>query len=135
VPFVVDCSVTACWYIEGQATVYADSVLAALETEVAYAPALWRLEMANLVLKLERRKHLTPKEAEAVIEHAAKLPIVVHEELFGLKDVHRFGRTQMLSSYDASYLLLAMRLSVEVATHDAAMIAACERLSIPIFRR
>jgi predicted nucleic acid-binding protein len=41
----------------------------------------------------------------------------------------------MLSSYDASYLLLALRLSVEVATQDAAMIAACERLSIPIFRR
>jgi hypothetical protein len=50
-----------------------DRVLAALETEVAYAPALWRLEMANLVLKLERRKFLTPKEAEAVIETAAKL--------------------------------------------------------------
>ena len=49
-PFVVDCSVTACWYIEGQATVYADRVLAALETEVVYVPALWRLEMANLVL-------------------------------------------------------------------------------------
>lgn len=49
-PFVVDCSVTARWYLEGQATVYADSVLAALETDVAYAPTLWRLEMANLVL-------------------------------------------------------------------------------------
>ena len=133
-PFVVDCSVTACWYIEDQATVYADNALAALETEIVHAPALWRLEMANLVLKLERRKHLTTNEAEAVIERAAQLPIVVHEEPCGLKDVYRFAAMHALSSYDASYLLLAVRLGVEVATQDTAMLAACERSSIPIFK-
>lgn len=134
-PFVVDCSVTARWYIEGQATVYADSVLAALETEAAYAPSLWRLEMTNLTLKLERRKLLTPRQAESVIERAARLPVVVHEDLFSLKEIHQFGRTQMLSSYDSSYLLLALRLDMEVATEDTAMLVACKRLGIPIFRR
>ncbi len=54
---VIDCSVTMAWYVKDEATPYTNAVRAALATERAAVPALWPLEVANVLLMGERRKN------------------------------------------------------------------------------
>src|SRR6185312_10896762 len=52
---VIDCSVTMAWYFKDEATPYTNAVRAALAIERAAVPALWPLEVANVLLMGERR--------------------------------------------------------------------------------
>ena len=69
---------------------------------------------------------MTAEKAQQVLALLARLPIVVDragvlpQELLALTLALRFG----LSSYDAAYLELALRLQVPVATVDAALKSA-----------
>ena len=60
---VIDCSVTMAWYFKDEATPYTNAVRAALATERAAVPALWPLEVANVLLMGERRKRSTQAKA------------------------------------------------------------------------
>ena len=46
----------------------------------------------------------------------------------------RLAREQSLSTYDASYLALAMRQGLPLATQDARLSAAAMRSSMPLVR-
>jgi predicted nucleic acid-binding protein len=63
------------------------------------------------------------------------LPIIVeHEQPKGMmKDLLAFGRSNNLSSYDASYLDLSMRKGIPIATLDARLLEAAKKTDIPIF--
>lgn len=60
---VLDCSLTMAWYFKDEATSYTQAVRAALATERALVPALWSLEVANVLLVGERRKRSTQAKA------------------------------------------------------------------------
>ena len=92
-----------------------------MREDQAVAPALWELELTNVLRSACLRQRMTAEKAQQVLANIAKLPITVdrigappHEQL-GL--ALRFG----LSSYDAAYLELALRLQLPVATADAAL--------------
>ena len=56
---VIDCSVTMAWYFKDEATPYTNAVRDAMATERAVVPALWSLEVANVLLTGERRNRST----------------------------------------------------------------------------
>jgi YhcG PDDEXK nuclease domain len=60
---VIDCSVTMAWYFKDEATAYTNAVRASLATGRAAVPALWPLEVANVLLMGERRKRSTQAKA------------------------------------------------------------------------
>ena len=71
---VIDCSVTMAWYFKDQATPYTNAVRAALASHRAAVPALWPLEVANVLLMGERRKRSTQtKAAPTVKQHLAAI--------------------------------------------------------------
>ena len=74
---VIDCSVTMAWYFKDEATPYSNAVRAALVTERAAVPALWPLEVANVLLMGERRKRSTQAKATKWLRFLAALPIAV----------------------------------------------------------
>ena len=74
---VIDCSVTMAWYFKDEATPYTNAVRAALATERAAVPALWPLEVANVLLMGERRKRSTQAKATKWLRFLAALPIAV----------------------------------------------------------
>jgi predicted nucleic acid-binding protein len=49
-----------------------------------------------------------------------------------MKDLLALARTNHLSSYDASYLDLAMRKGYPIATLDSKLIEAARRIHVPI---
>jgi predicted nucleic acid-binding protein len=121
VPFVVDNSVVSGWYLANQASPYGDAVLSCLTRDRAVAPALWELELVNVLRMACLRQRMTAQHAQAVLGRLGALPIEVdrhpvpRSELLALS--LRFG----LSAYDAAYLELALRQQCPVATLDTAL--------------
>jgi len=60
---VLDASVALSWCFKNEATAAADRVLERLATEGASVPAIWHLEIANVLALSERRRRITPQTA------------------------------------------------------------------------
>ena len=123
-PFILDNSVVCGWFLENQATPYSDAIIERLRDDRAAVPALWELEFTNVLRTACLRQRMTAQAAQRVIAQIVSLPIdvdrqpVAASEILGL--ALRFG----LSSYDAAYLELALRLQLPVATGDGPLRAA-----------
>lgn len=132
--FVLDCSVTAAWCFEDECDEYAEAMLDRLVKGEGLAPALWPLEMANVLLVAERRARLTRAQAERLAELLRELPIAIDagtaERAMG--GTLALARDQRLSAYDAAYLELAMREGVPLATRDRSLRAAAKRCGVPL---
>jgi predicted nucleic acid-binding protein len=124
--FVLDCSVTMAWYFKDEAHAYANAIRTALGGVAAVVPALWPLEVANILVMGERRKRSTEAEARVWLEYVRRLPIRVEDETpaRAWSDILHVARHHELSVYDAAYLELAIRLGLPLATLDEELTAA-----------
>lgn len=132
---VLDCSVAMSWCFEEEASDYADRVLDALEEGEALVPSVWPLEVANVLVVAERRGRLKVGESARFLELLQSLPIFVEEVSLprATGAVLSLARELDLSVYDASYLELAMRSGVALATHDQALAKAADAAGVPRF--
>ncbi|MEI6356595.1 MAG: type II toxin-antitoxin system VapC family toxin, partial [Verrucomicrobiota bacterium] len=95
-------------------------------------PALWAVEVADALLVLERRKKLRPDERIEALATLQALNASVDE------DGHRFVFTKVselavvhgLSAYDASYLELALRERLPLATKDEVLRQAASKAGV-----
>ncbi|MCS7221251.1 MAG: type II toxin-antitoxin system VapC family toxin [Anaerolineae bacterium] len=121
--FVLDASIALAWCFEDEPSAYAERVLERLGEGEAYVPALWALEIGNALLSAERRGRLTPAESTRFLELLRQLPIHLEEmplpRVWG--EILTLARAYQLSTYDAAYLDLAMRLGLPLATLDDAL--------------
>jgi predicted nucleic acid-binding protein len=133
---VLDASVALAWCFKNEATAAADTVLERLATETASVPAIWHLEIANVLVMSERRRRITPANSTEFIALLEALVIVVDEETpsraFGR--VFDLAREERLTAYDAAYLELAMRLGLPLASKDGDLCDAAERLGVSVLR-
>ena len=109
--FVIDPSVALAWCFEDEGDSYTDGVLDGLADCSSVAPAVWPLEVSNALVVAERRGRLTPAESARALALLQQLPISVEQETLERtwSDIFVLARQQGLSTYDASYLHLAMR--------------------------
>ena len=136
-PFVIDASVALASCFEDERSEYTDAVLRALSTgELAYAPAIWPLEVLNGLLVAERRKRLKREDVNQVIRFLESFVIDLDDlgslSLYG-EDL-RLARQGALSVYDASYIGLAQRRGLALATVDKRLAAAAQNFGIRVFR-
>lgn len=132
--FVLDNSVVVGWFLEDQATPYTDVVSVLLEQDQAVVPALWELEFANVLRTACRKQRLTADEAHQIIEQICALPIVIDRETPGPAELLALALRYNLSSYDAAYLELALRLQIPIATKDEPLQAAAQAAGVGIVR-
>ena len=87
-----------------------------------------------MLLVAERRKRLKQVDSVRFITLLSQLPIVVEDRGSEkvMKDLLALGRTSHLSSYDASYLDLAMRKDCPIATIDKKLMEAAKEVSVTI---
>ena len=132
--FVVDNSVVMSWCFKDETNSYADAVLDRLTKVSAIVPLIWPLEVVNVLLSAERQKRLSKSASMRFLTLLSQLPIFVEYERPDkmMKDLLTLARTSNLSSYDASYLDLAMRKGVPIATLDKNLIEAASRVDVPI---
>jgi predicted nucleic acid-binding protein len=132
--FVVDNSIVMTWCFKDETDPYADAVLNSLTDVEAIVPAIWPLEVVNVLLVAERRQRLHEADSVRFISLLSQLPIVIDrtwpERM--MKDLLALGREYSLSSYDAAYLELAMRQGFALASLDRKLLEAAKRVDIPI---
>ena len=133
---VLDASVALSWCFKNEATATADRVLERLATEAASVPAIWHLEIANVLALSERRGRITPANTSEFIALLETLGVVIDAETpsRALGRVLDLARAERLTAYDAAYLELAMRLGIPLASKDADLCDAAERLGVNVLR-
>ena len=130
--FVLDASVAVAWCFDDESTPAAWALLDRLRTTPGHVPALWELEIGNILLGAERRRRITQARAALFLGILGELDIRVDPDLPGraFRDVLPLARAQRLTTYDATYLELAMRLGLPLATKDAALIRATNAVRV-----
>jgi len=131
---VIDASVALAWCFSDERTEAAARLLDRLATEAASVPAIWHLEIANVLALSERRRRITPADSAEFIELLETLEIVIDEETpsRALGRVLDLAREEQLTAYHAAYLELAMRLGVPLASKDGDLCDAAERLGVSV---
>jgi predicted nucleic acid-binding protein len=123
---------TLSWCFEDESDEVAERVLDSLTESEALVPAIWLLEVVNGLLVAERKKRIAPARVDECLEVISALPLIadVDAESVG---VIRLARGTGLSAYDASYLELAIRHALPLATRDRALRSAAARVGIAMF--
>lgn len=136
-PIVLDCSVAVTWFFEDESDPRADAALSQLSKTKAIVPTLWFFEMSNAILVAERKKRLLEAEAARIIELIGDLPIAVDMDSAtnALQETRLLAKKHNLSVYDASYLELAMRLGLTLATLDKDLEKAAKKAGVAILAR
>jgi predicted nucleic acid-binding protein len=133
--FVVDCSFTMAWVFRDEATNFSLELRRSLgQGAKACVPALWRWEVANVLLSSERSKRILAADASQHLSLLASLPIEVDDTAFAQAwgATHLLARKHKLTSYDAAYLELAQRRGLPLASHDDELRAAAKAEKIKI---
>jgi predicted nucleic acid-binding protein len=132
---VLDTSVTMAWFFSDEVSLYADAVLDHLRSSRALVPALWPFEVANVLLIGERQQRVLPAQSDQFLQLLATLPIDIEPRSFTdlMSTLLPLARLHTLSSYDAAYLGLALRLGLQLATLDAQLIAAAQAAGVTLF--
>ena|ERR1700722_4516057 len=117
---VLDCSTTLAWVYADETTVPVRRVFDLLSQGGAWVPALWRLEVANVLEMSTRRGRHGADFRDATLADLAQLPIQVDSETDAQawRDTLRLAERYKLTLYDAAYLELAHRRNLSLATLD-----------------
>jgi predicted nucleic acid-binding protein len=131
---VLDASVALAWCFADEATTATWEVLGRLDTEGAIAPSLLPLEIANVLALAERRKRISASRVAEFVDLIDTLAIEIDGQtsVRALHDVLNLARGEALTAYDGSYLELAMRLGLPLASKDVALRRAAVRLGVPL---
>lgn len=133
--FVLDNSVVTGWYLPSQATDYSDTIATRLEVEKALVPALWQLELANVLKTACTKGRLTQAQARQILDTLGQLPIEVDTAAPpGQRLLFELAMRYNLSSYDAAYLELAMRHGLPLATQDEQLTLAAKAAGVDVIQ-
>ncbi len=135
-PFVLDASVAIAWCFEHEATPYADAVLDRLGRDTALVPAIWPFEVANALAVAERRGRIRRADVIRAAELLVALPVTVESASAPrvLGSVLAMAQAHGLSSYDASYLELAAREGLPIATLDERLRTSARHARVPLLQ-
>jgi predicted nucleic acid-binding protein len=134
---VLDASLTLSWYFEDERKPTADAVLDQVAENGAVVPSLWRIEVANGFQTALRRKRIDAEFRDRALHHLGLLPIMLDPETdtyawtATLRLADRFG----LTVYDATYLELAQRRGMPLASLDKELGEAGQALGVSMLGR
>ena len=133
--FILDASVTLCWCFENQANDYSEAIFGMLAGgEEAIAPFIWPIEVANVLVRAEKRKSLNLAQVTGFLEELCAWPIQV--DSLGVdrafQQILSTARYYNLTTYDAAYLELAVRQGLPLATLDDNLRKAADAAGVPL---
>jgi predicted nucleic acid-binding protein len=117
---VIDASVTLSWVYTDEHSAASDALLARVADRGAVVPQLWHLEIASALQNGIKRKRIDAAYRDSAIQQLLGLPIETDPDTndfawtttLHLSDIHQ------ISVYDASYLEVALRRGLPLATRD-----------------
>ncbi|MGL4461220.1 MAG: type II toxin-antitoxin system VapC family toxin [Planctomycetia bacterium] len=135
-PVVLDVSLAASWFFVDEKNDYADAIAAASEGLEFWVPNLWHLEVANALRSSERRSRCTPQDVDCWLAILARWNLRVDSETAAQAwtGALSLARQHNLTVYDASYLELAVRRSLPIATFDADLLRSAPLVGVALFQ-
>ncbi|HEU4458129.1 MAG TPA: type II toxin-antitoxin system VapC family toxin [Methylibium sp.] len=131
--FVLDTSVTLGALFEDEQDAYSLAVLASMAEAEALVPALWHLELSNILARALKAGCLEPLDVAQSWKRLEALGISVSPTP---QDAHHWVQRSVewgLTTYDCCYLELARQRRLPLATRDAALAAAAERVGVALY--
>jgi predicted nucleic acid-binding protein len=122
--FVVDCSVSLAWFLEDERNAFTDSILRATETADHWVPAVWPLEFANGLLMAQRRKRIDRAARLDALERVLLPGLHIDTAPLDMEAVSALAERRDLTTYDASYVELAVRRGLGLVTLDRGLAQA-----------
>jgi predicted nucleic acid-binding protein len=127
---VVDCSFFLSFIMPDEKNYDID-----LSSYAVYVPSIFFLECMNVLKTALKKQRITQHQHEECIWAFKDLPFNVDHfssTQESLQTISRLSREHDLTSYDASYIELALRLKASIGTHDKKMVEACALQKIPL---
>jgi len=132
--FVLDASVALAWVVDRNPDPYAALVRQRVRAgERALVPALWQLEVANVLALVQRKNVLSADEVEEGLRYFEGFLTTQAEivsTLPSMREILRLARELELTSYDALYVDLARREGVPLATLDKRLRSAAGKAGV-----
>jgi len=131
---IVDSSIILASVFREERTPAVMAIRARVLAEGALVPSLWWLEMANILLVAERRGRLTRADRLASLVDLGNEPIFTDPETSARAwgDTLSLAETHGLTVYDATYLELALRGGLPLASLDRDLCAAASARGVPL---
>ena len=130
--FVLDCSVAIAWIFPDEASEATDRLRDSLVDGRAFVPSLWPVEVGSVLLAAARRRRISSDDWPDIRASLEALPI----EIEPVSTFRVWGSTLALadrhglSVYDATYLELALRMRLPLATLDRALATAARAAGV-----
>jgi predicted nucleic acid-binding protein len=131
---VIDSSAALSWCFEDEASPASDALFERVRDRGAVVPGLWHLEVANVLLQAERRGRIATVDVATRLELIAELPITTDDEATARawREILALARAEGLTTYDATYLELAIRRGLPLQTRDKVLAAAAGRCGVAV---
>ncbi len=132
--FLLDCSVALGAFFEDEQDDYSMAVWRSLDAAQALVPALWHLEMGNILSRAVQRRRIT---RQALDDCWARLSQVGLQTLPVHGDAQHWTQRAAdwgLSAYDACYLDSALARRVPLASKDLDLCDAARRIGVPLYQ-
>jgi predicted nucleic acid-binding protein len=131
---IVDASAVAGFLFKDETSAAAIALLDRAIRETVRVPAIWPLECANMIRQAERRRRIGSAEVADAVDLLTKLVGELDNADLprALGPVLALSRRHGLTAYDASYLELALRTGLPLATRDQELIAAARAEGVPL---
>jgi predicted nucleic acid-binding protein len=127
--WIVDCSIAMAWCFEDEVTQRTEALLDRMESDPVVVPLHWPLEVTNVLRSAVRKGRLSEAKAAEKVAALMSLPIrydlLTHQVAFA--GTWQLARKYKLTSYDAAYLELALRLGAPLATDDEDLAEAARK--------
>lgn len=106
-----------------------------MKQDNALVPLTWGVEVANVIARAEAKGLVTEARSSLFLEMLADMEIDVDAATFAhaLSDTLQLARRYKLSSYDASYLELALRQGMPLVTLDEDLQKAARKAGVKKF--
>jgi predicted nucleic acid-binding protein len=130
-PFVIDASIAACWAFDDEDHPVAALALERIRTDEALVPSLWWFEVRNTLIINERRGRLTEADVTVFLRGLARLGVTI-DRTPDEAAVLTLAWRHRLTVYDASYLELAQREGVLLATLEKELVDAARVERLPL---
>lgn len=131
---VLDSSVTIAYLYQGETTEAVNEIFVSVRNGGAWVPSLWSLEVANVLQMGVRRGRHDAAFRDASLADLELVPIRVDSStpLYAWGKILHLADSYDLTIYDATYLELAMRLALPLATLDQALRIAAARAGVEL---
>jgi predicted nucleic acid-binding protein len=130
-PFVVDASLAAAWFLPDEDSPAATSLARRLSEKPGAVPNLFFHEMRNLLVLACRRNRLSEEMLSYQIDRLGRFPL---RDAGGgeAKQIVRLALAHGLTAYDAAYLALAIAERLPLATLDKKLATAAQAENVPV---